>query len=969
MYAAVGGNLGINLMAADTVAPTSVSRSAWMGEDFSRTFAGAGVHNRIVAGVNAFETSGTFDVSFTCTTPTLNILEPRQSNRAWVGEPASPLAFLARFKVTSSDGSPVRGLPASSFSADAEGDAITFIPGSFQEVGEEYWVIMQPPVKPAGTTLIDLEICLDSTICDTETDALLYVNPGNTDFALVFDASGSMSTEDVIGEGTRLVNAKKAGTVLADLLRVGDRILVTDFSAIDSPAGCGLPGGDGNCPLDIQTRLGRTDVTGAGTISAAKAAVNLITARAWTPITAALLDAKNKLLAAPFGLNPKHIILLSDGEENVNPLYSTARTELIESGVIIDTIAFSGEAPGALMAQIAADTGGTFRFVATSGGALARLSAEQADEARAQGMPEEMVTRLAVAALPGPLALDDVYDYLETKGQDASRLFHINYTDVPYSTWRTTSQFVDKSITTLRFVVASKQGDFGGSCSDKRDVEILPPGGDPRQGWIPISPRSTMTPTDWDVRNSPYDDVVFIPNPAEGVWQIRTRYYVVICRTDANDVETAEEVAGGPYDVMMNGSAESEIRLQGRFLEPIVANQGVAGDTVPIVATLLGRGGAIPGANVAALIEKPTGSSFVILRDDGLHTDGGAGDGIYGGLYGATSVGGSYNVRLVAFLPEPTSGENITREWLGGFWIDGPERNDIDKDGMPDDWERRCKLALDRNDSREDPDRDGLTNFQELQLGTIPCDADTDNGGERDGSEVRGQRDPLFPRDDKTLTLTHVGFRALNARILVHWTRPLSYTDMLLYVSTTPGELGQSQSIGRTGNFTLTNLINDQTYYLTLAGVTETAESNYSEAVAVTPKADPDAPSGTMLINNGEQATNEAEVVLNISATDTPLPGVAQSSSAHAVDALSLEFNDVSGDVEMRISNDPTMEGAPWEPLALEKAWTLPNAEPGPQQVYIQFRDAAGNESFIVPDSILLEASAPIQLFLPIMRK
>src|SRR5690606_24068545 len=107
---------------------------------------------------------------------------------------------------------------------------------------------------PLGTTFADLQICLDGSICDSENNALLYVDPGNTDIALVFDGSGSMNDEDITGEGTRLKNAQSAGLVIADLLRPGDRILVTDFSAEDSPGGCGTPTGDHDCQLDIITR-------------------------------------------------------------------------------------------------------------------------------------------------------------------------------------------------------------------------------------------------------------------------------------------------------------------------------------------------------------------------------------------------------------------------------------------------------------------------------------------------------------------------------------------------------------------------------------------------------------------------------------------------------------------------------------------------------------------------------------------
>ena len=107
---AAGSHLGINLMAAKTSSPASVSRAAWIGETFTRTFAAAGVHDRIVAAVNTFGTGGTWDVNFDCVTPVLDILEPKQTNFALVGAPASPVSFLARWKV-SSGGSPVRGLP------------------------------------------------------------------------------------------------------------------------------------------------------------------------------------------------------------------------------------------------------------------------------------------------------------------------------------------------------------------------------------------------------------------------------------------------------------------------------------------------------------------------------------------------------------------------------------------------------------------------------------------------------------------------------------------------------------------------------------------------------------------------------------------------------------------------------------------------------------------------------------------
>jgi hypothetical protein len=962
---AAGARLGINLMAADTTPPTSVSRAAWMGEDLTRTFGGAGVHNRVVAAVNAFDSQGNYDVTFTCVTPTLDILEPKQTHFVLVGSPASPISFLARFKVTSA-GTPVRGLPATSFSAEAEGDPVAIVPGSFQEVGEEYWVVMTPPVKPDGTTFVDLRICLDTAICDTESDALLYVAPGNTDFALVFDASGSMNTEDVIGEGQRVENARKAGTVLADSLKNGDRIAVTDFSAHDNPPGCGLPAGDGNCELDLQTYLARTDVTVPNTINDAKAAIGLISGREWTPIGAALVDAKDKLQAAPYSLSPKHVILLSDGLENVNPLYNDVRDELVASGVVIDTIAFSGEADQALMARIAADTNGTYRFVpTTTPGVMVTAGATQLDKLLSLGVPSEVISRLTAAFLPGPLGLDDVYDYYETKGQDAARLFNSNQIAVPYSEWREVHQFVDGSVTELRLVVASKQFDSEKCEGSSRSVQVLPPGANPEQGWIPISPPSISNPPPptWDIRNSGYDDVVIIPNPAVGSWGVRAQYFSLVCITGEADRRAPDLVAAqAGFDFMLNGSVQSDIRLQGRFLAPIVNNQGRAGDKVPIVATLLTRAGALPGSTVVAAIEKPGAIHFLLLRDDGQHSDGAAGDGIYGAYYSQTDVGGTYNVRLIASAHDPGTGQLITREWLGAFWIERPEAQDGDADGMPDIWEQHCGPDTNRNDAQDDPDHDGLTNIEEFHLGTLPCDPDTDHGGERDGSEVANGRDPLDPADDLCSPLGHINAHALNQGISIAWPRPGSFTSMALFVSTVPGQLGQSLDMGVSGRYTLTNLINEQTYYLTLAGANGLAQCDYSDPIPVTPKADPDAPSGAILINNGAPTTKSKNVTLYIGAADDPLPGVPQGASSSIEGSLPRANNTVSGVVEMKVSNHPFLSGAVWEPFVSRKPWKLGDSPSAVHQVFAQFRDAAGNESFIVSDDILVLTPTAITL-------
>ncbi len=91
-------------------------------------------------------------------------------------------------------------------------------------------------------------------------------------------------------------------------------------------------------------------------------------------------------------------------------------------------------------------------------------------------------------------------------------------------------------------------------------------------------------------------------------------------------------------------------------------------------------------------------------------------------------------------------------------------------------------------------------------------------------------------------------------------------------------------------------------------------------------------PTGSILINNGAQATATAAVTLNLTWADAG-----------------------SGVTHMRFSNDG-MNWTLWEPVKAAKAHTLP----GPAGVYntvrVQYRDAAGNYSAVCNDYIKVDA-------------
>jgi hypothetical protein len=79
-----------------------------------------------------------------------------------------------------------------------------------------------------------------------------------------------------------------------------------------------------------------------------------------------------------------------------------------------------------------------------------------------------------------------------------------------------------------------------------------------------------------------------------------------------------------------------------------------------------------------------------------------------------------------------------------------PGGGDADGDGMPDVYESQYTcLSVNTADATADPDGDNYTNITEYQIGTNPCDLDTDNDGCADSEEaptnpptLGGQRDP-----------------------------------------------------------------------------------------------------------------------------------------------------------------------------------------------------------------------------------
>jgi len=967
------GSMGWAFMAADTSAPRA-EYSGWVGSEFSRVFAGYGAHDKIAVAAVAFGHNRTYDLTATCVTPKIEIERPQKPNFvAYVGDPLSPLSFMAYIKVSDNSGAPVTGIPTDWFALDAEGDVVTATTVSEITKGH-YFGVFLPPEKAVGTNWVDLRACLGTSgMCDTNTEALLYAPPGNMDMLLLHDASGSMGPPaDVPGDFTRLEQAKQAAELLVQLARVGDYYSIMDFSArdIDRPGDTCPPG----CEHDVRLVYPKTEITDPATqILDLQAAISTMSAREWTNLGEGLRRAQLEVLGAPYSDNNKVINVLSDGEENVMPYYDDVAPDL---EVVVNTMGFSGDAPNDLLARIAQENGGDFLYVpTTSGSALAAteetettgiaasLAAELVDQGISASDAARFASVMAPAStyLPGGLGLREAYDYRQADATGASRVAYNDYVGVEEGTWREQSSNVSEADNTLTLVSSSKQGEYG-SCGWQRIVQVLMPGGGPRE-WIPISPPG-KTPSNWDVRNSPYHDVLYVSDPEPGTWKIRTRVYYALC-------QQGEEIAPSStdqlfVDFIQTSKVLSTIKVEGEIL--LEDNQGKVGDPVPLLGTVLTRAGATSGAFVVAAVERPGGDThFVWLRDDGEHGDGAAGDGIYANVYAKAVVGGAYNVTIGAIGFDPFNlSQTLVRMWKGSFYMEGPgPGDDQDDDRIPDWWERQypCMDPGKYDSQKVDYDQDGLTNWEEWLNGTDPCDPDTDDGGENDGSEVAGQRNPLWPGDDVVRPIYDWSVRPLNQAIVVRWSHPFSYTRMLIAITGPDGET-DTHDAGTSGTFTI-GLRNNTVYTVTLRGQTDEGVGGPTDPETVTPKADPDAPSGDVLINGGADTTASRSVVLLVRATDEPLEGMPSQPSG----ALASQWtagNEVSGDVEMRFRNEIDGAWSPWQPFAETVPWVLSDTCTYGSNctVYGQFRDGAMNESLLVADTIALEGG---RVYLPIV--
>jgi hypothetical protein len=188
------------------------------------------------------------------------------------------------------------------------------------------------------------------------------------------------------------------------------------------------------------------------------------------------------------------------------------------------------------------------------------------------------------------------------------------------------------------------------------------------------------------------------------------------------------------------------------------------GDAVLIQAALVDVAAAPPPpAQAHALVKHGAGTWSIALRDDGQGGDEQADDrvwsGIFRGTLGASPSGfdedgsgmrddGSYAVEVSVDTGTRTA-PLVLREERQFVVLQESTLPDADGDGLPDRFEvQHACLDATAADAAFDSDGDGAGNALERAEGSDPCDVDSDDGGETDGSELARGALALDASDD-----------------------------------------------------------------------------------------------------------------------------------------------------------------------------------------------------------------------------
>ncbi|MBI4702305.1 MAG: hypothetical protein HY744_14365 [Deltaproteobacteria bacterium] len=379
----------------------------------------------------------------------------------------------------------------------------------------------------------------------------------------------------------------------------------------------------------------------------------------------------------------------------------------------------------------------------------------------------------------------------------------------------------------------------------------------------------------------------------------------------------------------------------GRFVSADVAIRALLADAAPIL-----------GATVTAKVRDPVGvNTMVTLRDDGKHADSAKGDGVYGALFTGTAWPGVYAVYVSAEgKSNVVQGAIVWRERHVAFALHSGA--DDDGDRLPNWYERQHSTSPTGLLASTDDDGDGLTNLQEYAAHTQPLVADSDGGGESDGSELAARLDPLDPRDDRASVFTPRIVPG-NVKALVDFQVPRSLAAQVeLQRASARDGVFSRRYLGPSSEAPLSDPApNDAQACYRMRTTVAGATSDWSEPDCVLPRRDPFAPDVTLSLAQGGSITTTREIGLRIDASESPNPDLYP-------ERLVDTETQASELADMMVSTRADFLGASYQPFRARLSLVAPNTPRS--AVYVKVRDSAGNEP--EPQDLLVRLVDPPQL-------
>lgn len=899
-------------------------------------------------GLNALTVNGKYYFSYFI--PTLNILEPNSDYKAYVGDGAAPERFVTKVRVTSPDylgGGSVTGLTKDNFkvhvgASTAPGNQGTIINAAY--VLGEYWLTVQAPVKsPAPVGAQNLIVSL-GTVTDTEQECVVYDNL-HVDQMLVIDRSGSMTR--TTGGMERIEAARAAAQLFVDASGSDDQIGVVRFSG-DQHEPDASSYGDAQViySLDTMSSQYERDLINL-LIDETNPGGDKLSPTGYTSIGDGLYWGAKEIVDNGQPEAEKWIILLSDGHQNEDSNWNAQRAFLQGVGIKVESIALGPNCDNNLLQSIATETSGRFYEVAA---------------------PEDAASARSAAGSSGFLRLDVAEAFLQSSERIHRRERILEESD-------TLNAGASRTITLplaeggLQDAVVTL---FAQSSTANVGLTISRP-----DGSVVPAPDAGYTATALDPSGHYWNPEGYlsyrIPSMPDGTWSFQI---------------SNSGTASAPYLFVVSAKNKQGAQLRTYFAQyhgnaaSYTANGlYLRGLPMPVVAVLTDGSGPIRGANLVATITHPHRPPVTLrLRDDGGSHDGAANDGVYAGIFAATSEastsgGGldetnppslspSYQLHTVATGVD-NLGRGFQRAGRGSFQVYEAEQGsggDSDGDGMPDRYEQlHAGLNPGVNDSAGDLDGDLLDNFQEWHAGTDPGNVDTDGGGETDKSEADHSTNPLDSADDSFR-------RPLVARVLTysafdhtipsdpahpHFPKP---GQNIVTISLERGHTAFEvwRSTAPTGPFTLiatvdgatsgglyydNGLINGTPYYYYCVPLGTGGKRGVSTHVfSGTPRSNAVPPQGSISINGNSPVTNSTTVAIAITAS----PDATQ----------------------MRVGNKRNLSAVPWGPvtpfIGTHSLGALPVGAIA--SVYVEFADVEGNTT-TYSDTIRYLAGATVGTF------